>query len=151
MKSSRNIFAKILGYIFDYILCQIERFLEYLVKNAYIIVAKDGTPLITSGKRAIKLFKDHFEDLVALNQIGNVVLWLGKLFVVLICAFVGNALLPVIFLNYILRIKLYFSVISGIRGQILRHDHACSYLVCYLPWISYCLRHDTQHHIHLFL
>lgn len=95
MKTSRNFFARIIGYIFDYILTSVQRFFEYLVRNAYIIVAKDGTPLITSGKRAISLFKNHFENFVVLNQVGNVVLWIGKILVILIAAFVGNSLLPV--------------------------------------------------------
>lgn len=95
MKTSRNIFARIIGYVLDYILIRVQRFFEYLVRNAYIIVAKDGTPLVTSGKRAISLFKNHFENFVVLNQVGNVVLWIGKIFVVLIAAVVGNSLLPV--------------------------------------------------------
>lgn len=74
---------------------QLERVLKYLVRNAYIIVALDGTPLIESGKRAFNLLKDNLVDVLALNNVGDFVLFLGRVFVTLIAGFVSYELVDV--------------------------------------------------------
>jgi len=68
---------------------QLETLLEYLVRNAYIIVSKDGTPFWTSGKKASKLLIKHVSDVMALNIFGDFVLFMGRIFVVVISGFVG--------------------------------------------------------------
>lgn len=73
--------------------------LQHLVRNAYIIVAKDGTPLMTSGKKAFDLLSKHLLDVIALNKFGDFVLFVGKVFVVLITAFVGYSVVIVSSLN----------------------------------------------------
>jgi Plasma-membrane choline transporter len=73
----------------------LEQLMQYLVRNAYIIVAKDGTPLIDSGKKACDLLKKNLIDVVALNQVGDFVLFMGKIFVVLITGLVGFAMVQV--------------------------------------------------------
>ncbi|CRK86749.1 CLUMA_CG000582, isoform A [Clunio marinus] len=87
-KKSENAVAKIAALCFSFIMEQLEQFLQYLVRNGYIIVALDGTPLFDSGKKAFELMKKNLVDVVALNQIGDFVLVLGRLFVVLISGFV---------------------------------------------------------------
>lgn len=63
---------------------QLKDSLRYLFKNAYIVVAMDGTPLVTSGKKAFKLISDNMIDSGVMNNVGYFVLFLGKIFVVLI-------------------------------------------------------------------
>lgn len=74
---------------------QLEAFLQYIVRNAYIIVAKDGTPLLESGKKSFHLLLKNLVDVVALNQVGDFVLVLGRLFVILIAGFVSAELVGV--------------------------------------------------------
>lgn len=78
---------------------QLERFLQYLVRNAYIIVALDGTPLIESGKKAFRLLKENLIDVLALNNVGDFVLFLGRVFVTLIAGFVSYELASVSLLS----------------------------------------------------
>lgn len=72
-----------------------EEILQYIVRNAYIIVAKDGTPLFESGKKAVNLLAKNLMDVVALNQVGDFVLFLGRVFVVVITGFVSYELVSV--------------------------------------------------------
>jgi hypothetical protein len=60
--------------------------LQYLVRNAFIVIALEGSPFIESGKRAFSLLKDNFVKAVGLNFFGDFVLFIGKIFVVLISA-----------------------------------------------------------------
>ena len=80
---------------------QLEALLQYLVRNAYIIVAKDGTPLIESGRKAFNLLLKNLVDVIALNQFGDFVLILGRLFVVLIAGFVSYELIAVSFFFFL--------------------------------------------------
>lgn len=73
----------------DFIMQQLEELLKYLVRNAYIIVALEGTPLIESGQKAFRLLKENLIDVIALNNVGDFVLFLGRIFVTLITAFVS--------------------------------------------------------------
>ncbi|KAG5673119.1 putative CTL-like protein [Polypedilum vanderplanki] len=72
-----------------WIIQQLEELLKYLVRNAYIIVAKEGTPLYQSGKRAFHLLFENLMDVIALNQFGDIVLIVGRLFVVGIAGLIG--------------------------------------------------------------
>ncbi|KAG4079725.1 hypothetical protein HA402_014856 [Bradysia odoriphaga] len=89
MKNSDNAFAKVLACCCQFIVEQLERFLQYLVRNAYIIVALDGTPLIESGQKAFRLLKENLIDVIALNNVGDFVLFLGRIFVTLIAGFIS--------------------------------------------------------------
>jgi Plasma-membrane choline transporter len=85
----------IIGGLVDYLISLLETFMQYMVRNAYIIVAKDGTSLMTSGKKAFNLLKNNLIDVIALNRFGDLVLFFGKFFVVLITGFVGYETLNV--------------------------------------------------------
>jgi hypothetical protein len=67
---------------------KLEDFVKYLVRNAYIVVALEGSPLLSSGKKAFSLLRENFVQAAALNYFGDFVLFLGKVFVVLISGFV---------------------------------------------------------------
>ena len=74
----------------------LEEFLQYIVRNAYVIVALDGTPLFTSGKKAFKMLKKNLAPVLSLNYFGDFVLFLGKVFVVVISVFINYELVEVI-------------------------------------------------------
>jgi hypothetical protein len=83
----------------SWIMAKIEEFLKYLLRNAYIVTAMDGTPLIESGKKAFHLLFNNLINVVALNRVGDFVLYLGRVFVTLISGFVCYELVSVSFDN----------------------------------------------------
>lgn len=99
MKNSDNVFAKMVACCCDCLLSLLEEILRYLVRNAYIIVALEGAPLFDSGKRAVKLLVENLVDVIALNNFGDFVLFLGRIFVTLIAGFVSYELVIVSFIS----------------------------------------------------
>lgn len=97
MKNSDNAFAKVVACCCDCIMEQLEALLQYFVRNAYIIVALDGTSFIDSGKKAFRLLTENLIDVIALNNIGDFVLFLGRIFVTLIAGFVSYEVASVSF------------------------------------------------------
>ncbi|XP_070508748.1 choline transporter-like protein 1 [Chironomus tepperi] len=92
-KESRNPFVYLIACCLKCILELLEELLEYLVRNAYIIVAKDGTGFMDSGKRAYHLLSRNIMDVIALNNFGDIVLAVCRLLIVLIAGFVGFEIL----------------------------------------------------------
>lgn len=88
-RESNNVVAQVVACCCSWLIEQIDQLLQYLVRNAYIIVAKDGTPFFESGKRAFDLLYRNIMDVIALNNFGDIVLVLGRLFVVGIAGFIG--------------------------------------------------------------
>lgn len=88
-RESDNGFLKLLACCLDCLLDMLEELLKYLIRNAYIIVAKDGTPLFESGKKAFRLIWDNLKDVVALNHFGDLVLVVGRLFITAISTFIA--------------------------------------------------------------
>jgi solute carrier family 44 (choline transporter-like protein), member 2/4/5 len=68
------------------------------MRNAYIVIAMDGTPLIQSGKKAFNLLLKNLIEVVVLNRVGDFVLFLGRVFVTLISGFVCYELIGVSFM-----------------------------------------------------
>lgn len=77
------------AYLCDCITGLLEELFQFFVRNAYIIVALEGTPFLDSGKRAFHLIVDNLSNIIALNKISDYVLFMIRLFVVLIAGFVG--------------------------------------------------------------
>jgi choline transporter-like protein 2/4/5 len=78
----------------------LQKLMVYLIRNAYIIIAKDGTPFLKSGKRAFKLLSENIQDVIALNHFGDIVLFVCRLLITLIAGFVGFVVLSkVIMMN----------------------------------------------------
>lgn len=67
--------------------------LKYLVRNSYIIIAKEGTPFIQSGKRASELLLTNIVEVISLNRFGDIVLFVCRLLVTVIAGLVGYSLL----------------------------------------------------------
>lgn len=82
-------YLQFLFCILSCILSLIEDVLKYLIRNAYIIVAKDGTPLYESGRKAFKLVWDNLKDVVALNMFGDIVLLVARFFVFALSSFIA--------------------------------------------------------------
>jgi Plasma-membrane choline transporter len=72
-----------------------EQVLKFLIRNAYIVVAFDGTSLMISGKKAAKHLSNNLINVIALNQITNLILNIARLLIVGMAAFVGFELISV--------------------------------------------------------
>jgi hypothetical protein len=75
----------------------LEELLEFLLRNAYIIVAMKGTPMFDSGTKAIRLLKENLIDVYALNKVGDFVMFVARLFVAAFAGFLCYSLIPVSF------------------------------------------------------
>ena len=71
-------------------------------------MAKDGTPFFESGKRAFNLIFRNLKNVLTLNNFGDLVLFMGRLFVVLIAGLFGYALMVSVIMAYkkLLRTKI---------------------------------------------
>jgi solute carrier family 44 (choline transporter-like protein), member 1 len=87
--SSRNIFVRLLAFFINWIIAQLDFFFRYLIRNAYVIVAKDGIPFFEAASKSSDLIFNNLIDVLALNHVGDLVLSIGRLFVVAIAGFVG--------------------------------------------------------------
>lgn len=72
-----------------------ENFLQYLGKNAYIIITMDGSSFCVAGKRAFHILSTNSLRVFAINSVGDFVLLLGKVFVVLATVLIGIELIQV--------------------------------------------------------
>ncbi|KAL7012097.1 hypothetical protein ACKWTF_014629 [Chironomus riparius] len=92
-KDSRNIAAMIIATCCMCIFNLIEQLLAFLIRNAYVVVAKEGTGFCDSGRRAYRLLMDNITDVIALNHFGDLVLMVCRLLIMLIAGLVGYTLL----------------------------------------------------------
>lgn len=97
MKKSESFVAVFILLCCESIMQVLEEIFQYLVRNAYIIVALDGTPFYSSGSKAFHLLTRNFLDCIIINQIGDFVLVLAKVFVICIAGFIGFELVMVRF------------------------------------------------------
>jgi hypothetical protein len=72
-----------------------ENFLKYLGKNAYIIISMDGTSFCVAGRRAFRILSTNSLRVIAINSIGDFVLFLGKVFVVVATVLIAIELIQV--------------------------------------------------------
>ncbi|KAL7012095.1 hypothetical protein ACKWTF_014627 [Chironomus riparius] len=91
--NNKNAVVALIAVCFMCLIDLLEQFLAYLVRNAYIIIAKEGTPLLDSGKRSCRLLMDNINDVIALNHFGDLVLFVCRLLIVLIAGCVGYTVL----------------------------------------------------------
>ncbi|VEN54101.1 unnamed protein product [Callosobruchus maculatus] len=66
-----------------------ERFLKFFTRNAYIEVALYGYSFCAGGVQAFKQITSNILNVVAINSVGDFVLFLGKIAVVIATAFIG--------------------------------------------------------------
>lgn len=72
-----------------------ENFLQYLGKNAYIIISMDGSSFCVAGRRAFEILSTNSLRVIAINSVGDFVLLLGKVFVVIATVLIGIELMQV--------------------------------------------------------
>lgn len=87
MRSSENVLIACIAGCIQAIFEALERLLKFLLRNAYIIVALEGTSMLTSGKRAVMLLEKHLIDVYAVNVVGDYIIFLVK---ILVAALVGG-------------------------------------------------------------
>ncbi|CAH1976482.1 unnamed protein product [Acanthoscelides obtectus] len=66
-----------------------ERFLKFFTRNAYIEVAMYGYSFCAGGAQAFKQIASNVLNVVAINSVGDFVLFLGKVAVVVATVFIG--------------------------------------------------------------
>lgn len=76
-----------------YCLWYIQKVIEFVNKNAYIVVAVEGSGYCASASRAIKLLVNNAGSVLAVNTIGDALLFLGKIAVAGLSAFFAFAYL----------------------------------------------------------
>lgn len=96
----------------------IEKLLEFLLRNSYIIIALEGTGLVPSGKRAVKLLKDNLVDVIALNQFGDIVMVIARIFIGLLA---GTLCWSLVYNRDEITLKLAPAIIAGIIGFFIIH------------------------------
>lgn len=84
-----------MAYLSHCLLSCIEDILKALTKNAYIIIAMDGTSFYTSGRRAVQLISRNFLGVIAIQSIGDFVLILARIFIICLSILVGVWLIEV--------------------------------------------------------
>lgn len=72
-----------------------EGIIQYLSKNAYIIISMDGSSFCLAGKRAFQLLSKNTLCVFAINSIGDFVLLLGKVFCVIATILIAIELIQV--------------------------------------------------------
>lgn len=86
--------------------------LHYPSRSAYIIIAKDGTALLESGRRVFLLESRNIMDIMILADYGSVILFIGRLLVVLGAGTFGYEILAMvsfsIALNPMFKFSLFF-------------------------------------------
>lgn len=87
--SSQNDVLRIIAFLIDWLIGQLDVFLRYLIRSAYIIVAKDGLPFYEAASKSNNLIFNNLIDVLALNHVGDLVLSMGRLLVVAIAGFYG--------------------------------------------------------------
>lgn len=72
-----------------------ERFLRFLNKNAYIVMAAKGTNFCTSARNAFNLLLANVLRVAAVNGIGGFVMFLGKIFITMFSVGISMLILRV--------------------------------------------------------
>jgi solute carrier family 44 protein 1 (choline transporter-like protein) len=72
-----------------------DSFLQYLTKNAYVIITINGSSFCIAGKRAFQLLSSNALRVLAINSVGDFVLLLGKIFVVTATVLIGIEMIQV--------------------------------------------------------
>lgn len=87
MKSAKHPVAKILGFAFNWIIEILDSVFQYIVVNAYVVLALEGTPFYKSGKRAVDLLKNNFVEVIKLWNVGTILMLVGN-GIILLAAYV---------------------------------------------------------------
>ena len=67
----------------------LECVVRIITRNAYIFIAVKGNGFCSSGAAAVSAILANFRTLALVNSLGQVVMWLGKLTIATVSAFIG--------------------------------------------------------------
>ncbi|XP_064485322.1 choline transporter-like protein 2 [Ornithodoros turicata] len=81
--------VKIFARIWEAVCQCVQKFLTFVNRNAFIVIAIHGYSFITSAKRAFTLLAQHAMDVVAINSVGDFVLFLAKVAVTVFTVLCG--------------------------------------------------------------
>ena len=84
VKGKENKFTKIILSIIQCILACFERFIRFLTKNAYVMIAVYGYSFCNSARRAFKIMANNPLRVAALNCVNVFNMFFGKLFITLV-------------------------------------------------------------------
>lgn len=77
-------------------------------KNAYIIISIDGTSFCIAAKRSFNLLSSNALRVIAINSVGDFVLFLGKVFVVIATVLIGIEMIQVRIIKFKSQIWAYY-------------------------------------------
>lgn len=69
--------------------------MKAFTSNAYIIMSMKGSSFCNSGKRAAILISNNFMGIAAIQTVGDFVLYIARIFIVLVSVFIGIELVAV--------------------------------------------------------
>ena len=77
--AENNAFVRVLMWLVNCLLWLLQKIVELISHNAYVIVAIEGTGFCSSAATATKLMADNFVRLATLTMVADSMLFLGKL------------------------------------------------------------------------
>uniref|UniRef100_A0AC35TZ33 Choline transporter-like protein n=1 Tax=Rhabditophanes sp. KR3021 TaxID=114890 RepID=A0AC35TZ33_9BILA len=84
LKGSKNKFSRFIYTMLRFFFWILEKFLNFLNKNTYVITAIHGTPFYTSAKTAVKLIFKNLVNYQVVDWVTTILLFFGKLSISLI-------------------------------------------------------------------
>lgn len=93
LQDPKNPATRLLNRGCDCCLMCLEKILQVITRNAYIEISIQGAPFCTSGRRAFSILSSNALRVIAINSVGDFVLFLGKVFVVVSVVFIGMELI----------------------------------------------------------
>lgn len=145
-------------YLFNACQCCLacfESFLQYLGKNAYIIITLNGSSFCPASKRAFHILSTNSLRVVAINSVGDFVLLLGKVFVVLATVLIGIEMIQVTKIaskvNLSLRNFIEFQEQTWPTLHLGSNHYLRHFRVSRRPLLSHGLRDDHRHNFPVLL
>lgn len=93
LKGSESDISKCLFRTCQCCLYCFEKILKYLTRNAFIEIAMYGHNFCRAGEQAFKMLSSNALRVIAINSVGDFVLWLGKALVVIATVLIGVEML----------------------------------------------------------
>ncbi|GFH22482.1 uncharacterized protein HaLaN_19956 [Haematococcus lacustris] len=85
-------FFPLLPFVFECIMWCLEKIVAFINRNAYIMVAVKGTSYCVSAGRAVSLIVTNVLRIAAVNFIGSILIFLGKVAVAATCGIIAFAM-----------------------------------------------------------
>ncbi|XP_055956283.1 choline transporter-like protein 1 [Patella vulgata] len=94
LKGKTNKFAEFIMKMLACCLWCFERFLKFINRNAYIMIAIHGDNFCNGARKALVTIVNNALRVIAINTVGDFLLFLSKLGCVALVLIIGNELLP---------------------------------------------------------